>query len=237
MADSTSKAEQYQKTQRVLLDVARELFTEHGYAHTSTEEVVRRAGVTRGALYYHYRDKVALFEAVFDEVRAAYMQAISVRVQAAEGDTWQRLIVTGCQAFIESVADPSVRRIVYIDGPAVLDWPSMQKRAPGLIFLRKIFEQLMSEGFIERRPVEPLTQLLWAAFFEAGVYIAQADDKAVAQEEMVSTLRRLLTGLRPDPSPGSRSVEQLPHDAGGGEGNTAGLESSHQGVGPAARLT
>jgi AcrR family transcriptional regulator len=156
MADSMSKAEQSQKTQRVLLDVARELFTEHGYAHTSTEEVVRRAGVTRGALYYHYRDKVALFEAVFEEVRAAamqsvrarvqaaegdtwqriivtgchelraaYMQAISERVEAAEGDLWQRLVVTGCQAFIENVADPSVRRIVYIDGPAVLDWPRL----------------------------------------------------------------------------------------------------------------
>ena len=89
--------------------------------------------MTRGALYYHYRDKAALFEAVFDELRAAYMQAISERVQAAEGDLWQRLVVTGCQAFIENVADPSVRRIVYIDGPAVLDWPAEQKSAPGLI--------------------------------------------------------------------------------------------------------
>ena len=56
VAARISKAEQYQKTRRILLDVARELFTEHGYTHTSTEEVVRRAGVTRGALYYHYRD-------------------------------------------------------------------------------------------------------------------------------------------------------------------------------------
>jgi AcrR family transcriptional regulator len=196
MADSMSKAEQSQKTQRVLLDVARELFTEHGYAHTSTEEVVRRAGVTRGALYYHYRDKVALFEAVFDELRAAYMQAISERVEAAEGDLWQRLVVTGCQAFIENVADPSVRRIVYIDGPAVLDWPAEQKSAPGLIFLRNVFEQLMSEGFIEKRPLEPLVRLLWAGLFEVGAYIAQADDRAAAQKEMTDALMYVLNGLR-----------------------------------------
>ena len=196
MAASISKAEQYQKTQRILLDVARELFTENGYTYTSTEEVVRRAKVTRGALYYHYRAKAALFEAVFDEVRAAYMQAISERVQAAEGDTWQRLVVTGCQAFIESVADPSVRRIVYIDGPAVLDWPAEQKSAPGLIFLRNVFEQLMSEGFIEKRPLEPLVRLLWAGLFEVGAYIAQADDRAAAQKEMTDALMYVLNGLR-----------------------------------------
>ena len=196
MAARISKAEQYQKTQRILLDVARELFTEHGYTYTSTEEVVRRAKVTRGALYYHYRAKATLFEAVFDEVRAAYMQAISERVEAAEGDLWQRLVVTGCQAFIESVADPSVRRIVYIDGPAVLDWPAEQKSAPGLIFLRNVFEQLMSEGFIERRPLEPLVRLLWAGLFEVGAYIAQADDRAAAQKEMTDALMYVLNGLR-----------------------------------------
>ena len=196
MAARVSKAEQSQKTQRVLLDVARELFTEYGYTHTSTEEVVRRAGVTRGALYYHYRDKVSLFEAVFDEVRAAYMQTISERVQAAEGDTWHRLVVTSCQAFVEIVADPSVRRIVYIDGPAVLAWPAEQKGAPGLTFLQRAFEQLMSEGFIEKRPPEPMVRLLWAAFFEVGVYVAQADDRAAAQKEMTNALMHVLNGLR-----------------------------------------
>ena len=197
MADTTSKAEQYQKTQRILLDVARELFTEHGYAHTSTEEVVRRAGVTRGALYYHYRDKAALFEAVFDEVRAAAMQSVRARVQAAEGDTWQRIIVTGCQAYIEIFSDPSVQRIVHVDGPAVLDWPSMQKGSPGLRLLHEVFEGLMAEGLIEKMPVKPLTQLLWATFFEAGVYLAQADDKAAARAEIASSLIRLIEGLRP----------------------------------------
>ena len=203
MAGIMSKDEQSQITKRALLDIAKELFTERGYANTSTEEVVRRAKVTRGALYYHYRDKAALFEAVFDEVRLGYLQAVKERVQATEGDTWQQL-VTGCQAFIESVADPSVRRIVYVDGPAVLDWPIEQRRAPGLIFLRNVFEQLMSEGFIERRPLEPLVRLLWAALFEVGVYIAQADDKAVAKEEMTSALLRLLTGLRPQSEPRPR---------------------------------
>ncbi len=203
MAGIMSKDEQSQITKRALLDIAKELFTERGYAHTSTEEVVRRAKVTRGALYYHYRDKAALFEAVFDEVRLGYLQAVKERVQATEGDTWQQL-VTGCQAFIESVADPSVQRIVYVDGPAVLDWPTEQKRAPGLIFLRNIFKKLMAEGLVEQMPLEPLIRLIWVTFFEAAIYISQADDNAAARKEMTDTLIRLLTGLRlqSEPRPG-----------------------------------
>ncbi len=197
MADSMSKADQSQRTQRILLDVARELFTEHGYAHTSTEEIVQHAGVTRGALYYHYRDKVALFEAVFEEVRGVAVQSVRARVQAAEGDIWQRAIVTGCRAFIEIFSDPSIQRIVYIDGPAVLDWPSMQKGSPGVRLLREVLEGLMAEDLIEEMPVEPLTRLLWAASYEAGVYLTQADDKAVAQAEMTSCLVRLVEGLQP----------------------------------------
>jgi AcrR family transcriptional regulator len=57
MAAGISKAEQSERTRRALLDAAWELFAEHGYAKTSTEEVVRRAAVTSGALYYHFRDK------------------------------------------------------------------------------------------------------------------------------------------------------------------------------------
>lgn len=173
------------------------MFTAQGYADTSTQEIVRSAGVTRGALYYHYHDKAELFEAVFVEARAAHIQAIRDRIQAAEGDLWQRVVVTGCRAFVESVATPSVQRIVHTDGPAVLDRTVLQTTAPGLRLLREIFEQLMAEGLIEQMPLDPLSYLFWATFFEAGTYIASAADQAVAQQEMLIVLERLFTGLRP----------------------------------------
>ena len=212
MANISLKAEKSQKTRRALLDVAQELFTKQGYANTSTEEIVSRAEVTRGALYYHFHDKAALFKAVFDEVRFAYVQTIRERIQAAEGDTWQRVIVTGCQAFIENTANPSVERIVYIDGPAVLDRSAIQEHAPGLMFLRNVFEQLMAEGLIEQMPVEPLVRLLWATFFEAAVYIAHADNGATARKEMADVLMHVLTGLRP------AHARALVAGAGGGLG-------------------
>ena len=193
-----SKAEQFQKTQRILLKTARELFTQNGYADTSTEEIVRRSRVTRGALYYHYRDKADIFAAVFEEVRGDSAQFIRGKMEEAEdagADLWQQVIV-GCHAFIESALTPSAQRIVHTDGPSVLDWPVVQKSGPGLTLLRKILGQLMDQGLIEKMPINPLAYVLWGTFFEAGVYIANADDISAAREETAKLLVRLLAGLR-----------------------------------------
>ena len=62
------KAEQSEATRTALLQAARELFTERGYAGTATEDIAQRAGVTRGALYYQFGDKSGLFHAVLEGI-------------------------------------------------------------------------------------------------------------------------------------------------------------------------
>src|SRR5881409_3762032 len=57
-------------TRRRLVSAARTLFGARGYADVGTEEIVRAAGVTRGALYHQFADKRDLFRAVFEELEA-----------------------------------------------------------------------------------------------------------------------------------------------------------------------
>ncbi len=190
-----TNAEQSRKTRRALLNTARTIFTAQGYSAASTEEIVRRAGVTRGALYYHFHDKAALFEAVFDEVRGEHIQALRTAMATVEGDDWQRLM-TWVGLTLERILDPSVRRIVYIDGPAVLDWSSEQRRAPAIALVRDLIAPLMATGVIERLPLDTLARQLWALFFNAAVDIAQAEEGALALHERQVVLRRILSGLR-----------------------------------------
>lgn len=81
----TRKAEQSEATRSDLMAVARELFAERGYSGVGTEEIVRRARVTRGARYYHFRDKKDLFRAVHEQVEAELAEQLGRHL--AEGPT------------------------------------------------------------------------------------------------------------------------------------------------------
>ena len=194
------KAEQYEQTRATLLTVAHKLFAERGYANTSTQDIVEHANVTRGALYYHFHNKESLFQSVFERFRQSRAQAVMERMQEAEGDLWQRFVETGCAAFIESLSDKSAQRIIFADGPSVLDPDVWHENAQGVSLIIHIFEQLEAEGFIEEDlPHQALARLVWGAFLEAGVYISHAADPVGAQREMLQGLQYWLGRLRIKP--------------------------------------
>ena len=202
-----SHADRSALTRRALLDAAHELFATQGYAATATTAIAQRAKRSQGALQYHFTEKATLFRAVYTEQNSASVNFIAARIQAAEGATlWERVVVTTCDAFVERAADPSGRRVLYVDGPAILGRATLQEIGPGLTLVRQTFELLMAAGVITPLPFTPLVHLLWAVFFEAGRYIAHADDPATAQAETRILLLGLLDGLRPRserrPAPG-----------------------------------
>src|ERR671932_499427 len=80
-AARTKHAERSEATRAALIAAARPLFAERGFAGVGTEEIVRAAGVTRGALYHQFRDKQELFAAVFEQLE----QELAQRTGAAAG--------------------------------------------------------------------------------------------------------------------------------------------------------
>jgi AcrR family transcriptional regulator len=190
------KAERSELTRAALLAAARELFTERGYAVVSTEEVVRRAGVTRGALYHHFRDKQDLFRAVFEAIEQEMAERVATAA-LAEADPWERQrLATG--AFLDNCLDPAVQRIALTDAPSVLGlaaWREIEERY-GLALVQVAIQSLIDEGLIERQPVEPLAHLLLGAFTEAGLLIARSSDRVAARAEVGESIDRLMAGLR-----------------------------------------
>ena len=72
-------------TRQALLDSATELFQSRGYAAVSVEDIVRRARVTRGALYHHFKNKQDLFEAVIEELEAKVAERTAELREALDG--------------------------------------------------------------------------------------------------------------------------------------------------------
>ena len=199
MKPKISKADQAAYTRTALLRAGRMLFADQGYANTSTESIVQRAGVTRGALYYHFQSKARLFRAVFEELKILRHHQIMERVQTAEGDLWQQFVETGCRAFLEVVSEPGTQRILYIDGPAVLPPRLWRDNTLAIATIRKALEQLALAGFIAKQPFEALSHLLWGAFLEAALRVSHADDAEATQENMRRGLEQLIAGLRIEP--------------------------------------
>ena len=191
-----TKAQQREATMQALIDIAREHFTVRGYSQAAAEEIVAEAGLTRGALYHHFGSKEGLFSAVL--VRVA--SDLAARIDAATADLvdpWQ-MLETGCSVFLEAATDPSVQRILLIDGPVVQGWQAWRKidAETSMLGLSTVLNELTTKGELASVPVEALVHLLSGAMNEAALWIAQADDPRAALDDARSALMHLLRSLR-----------------------------------------
>lgn len=188
-----SKAEKHAATRTALLSTARRLFAEKGYAATGTEEVVARAEVTRGALYYHFTDKQALFAAVVEQVAREVLAAIEAA--AAKAKSPLDGLVRGSQAFIEACLEPGARQIYLIDAPSVIGWQRWREidARHGMGSLRQGVESALAglpRG--QKLSADALTYLLSGAMNEAVLWLAEAKDEAAARKAAETALKRIL---------------------------------------------
>jgi AcrR family transcriptional regulator len=183
-------------TRGALLRAGRRLFAERGFAGVGTEEIVRRAGVTRGALYHHFADKRDLFRAVHEELEQGLVADIGARIGGID-DPWE-LMVTGVGAFLDACTEPAVMRIALLDAPAVLGWEEWREidARYGLGLVSFGLQNAMDRGVLAAQPVRPLAHLLIGAMAEAAMVIANAEDPAAARDEVEPPLLALLAGLR-----------------------------------------
>ncbi|HXW39285.1 MAG TPA: TetR/AcrR family transcriptional regulator [Acidimicrobiales bacterium] len=191
----SKKIAQGEATRSALLLAARGLFGAKGYASTSLEEIVAKAGVTKGALYHHFSDKEALFRAVFEQVE----QEVSDEAVAEfnQPDSWAALVV-GCRLWVEAHLDPQVRQIVLNDARGVLGWEVVRaiETRFSAVAIRGALRKAMHAGVIERRPLRPLALMLTGALSEACLYVADAEDIDAAREEVAALVVDLLGGIR-----------------------------------------
>jgi AcrR family transcriptional regulator len=195
----TTKSQQREATTARLIDVACDIFARDGYANAATEEIVERAGVTRGALYHHFGSKQGLFLAVLKHIQERVGQRIEAAVLPHQ-EPWEQL-VTGSVAFLQISLDPQVQRIMLIDAPSVVGWTLWRELDAqfSMASLREVLSELIQHNQLPQLPLDALTHLLSGAMNEAALWIATANDPQNALAEATQTLRHLLASLRQQP--------------------------------------
>ena len=190
-----TQEERSQATRSKLIAAARKLFAERGYAGVGTEEIVRAAGVTRGALYHHFDRKPELLEAVYEQVEGEITDKIATG--ALGGSDPLDSLRAGSDMFLDVCMEPEVQRIVLLDAPAVLGWERWREIAAdhGLGLVEAALGAAMESGQIARQPLRPLAHVLMGALDEAAMLVARAEDTEAAREEVGATLASLLEGL------------------------------------------
>lgn len=190
-AHRRTQQERRDTTRAALRSAARELFATKGFAAAGREEIVERAGVTRGALYHHFASKEHLFAAVFEEVEAEAMGRVA-EASMAGTDPLDRLR-RGAIAYLAIAAEPAVTRICLLDAPAVLSPEArrdvLDRHVVGLV--QAALEECMDAGQVERQPVAPLARVLLAALMEAATMVAQGVDG----DEVAAVVDRMLARL------------------------------------------
>ena len=192
-----TQGERTAQTRAALITAARRLFGAEGFAEVSAERVVREAGMTRGALYHQFADKADLFAAVLDEVEAEIAQRVADAVAGFDPADTTGMLLAGADAWLDASSEPDLQRIVLLDGPSVLGWEKWReiclRHTVGLI--AALLQDGITRGTLAPQPVQALTHVLVGAVDEAALYIAQADDGAMARADMDLVLRRLTLAL------------------------------------------
>lgn len=186
-AQRRTQEERRDATRRALIAAARGFFAELGYGGTNTPAIAAKAGVTRGALYHHFADKQALFEAVVEEEHALLALAINTAAEAEDEPGPVRALIDGGDAYLAAMQDPGRRRILLIDAPAVMERQKLDEinARYGLKTLIEGVSAAIAADAIRDLPVLPLAQLLDALF----------DRAAQAPAEELADYRKAIKGL------------------------------------------
>lgn len=190
LSNRRSKRERAETTRSALLAVARDLFVRHGYAETSTPQIVKEAGLTRGALYHHFPDKQAVFAAVVEAEVAAVVKA--VEAAGAVEDPLEAL-VSGGDAYLAAMAVSGRSALLLIQAPVVLgsEATTALQTLHGERSLREGLKAAISAGALQPLPLDALTRCLGAAYDRSALAIASGSEPAAER----GVLRALVQGL------------------------------------------
>jgi AcrR family transcriptional regulator len=187
-----SQAERRAATRSALIAAATEGFARAGYESLSTEAVLSRAGVSRGALYHHFASKADLMAAVFEAVTLSALDrarsAAALTLHVRDG------VSAALKAWLRAVLAPTPRRIILETGPAALGFARAREIEARLTVepLRTRIERAVQRGETICASPDLTARLLNAMVAELALAAMERGEPLAELDRQIETVVRAL---------------------------------------------
>ncbi len=179
------------------MEAARGLFLERDFDDVSTEEILERSGVSRGALYHHFPGKLDLFRAVWEASERRLIERLAAQAPVS-ASPFQVLVHLATAYLRAAETDRELRRIGLVQSRAVLGWEGWREAAMGLglgVALAAV-KAAIDSGELPDLDPETTAIVLLGAVIEAAMLVVVAEDPAAARERSEAAIVAMLEGLR-----------------------------------------
>ncbi len=181
-------------TRSAVLAAAADLFRDQGYLSTSLDEVAERARVSKGAIYHHFANKGALFEALVIKLDTDLIDVVEAQVGHHGGED---LLARILDAYLDASLDPTYSRLVIQEGPIALGWVRWRKLSHARLVER--LSALLEQPMPGDASAEMVMGALLGAMHEIALAVTESTDVSKARAESGRLLRDLVVSL---PRPG-----------------------------------
>jgi AcrR family transcriptional regulator len=189
-----TQAERREATIAAIERAAQRLFAARGFADTTVDDIVSDAGVAKGAFYHHFESKESVFEKVLERTQAAL--ASEIAAAAVKGSSPVARLRLGLRAYIEACERASIRRVLLLDGPAVLGWTRWREIDDeyfGQMTRRTVAAALGPKASAIH--VRTVASLIAGAFAEAAMMSAANVVPKTKAKDLAAAMDLLLRGL------------------------------------------
>ena len=170
---------------------------ERDYAQVSTEEILARSGVSRGALYHHFPTKLDLFRAVFVASERRVIDRIAARASVSSSP-FESLLALARGYMRAAETEDELRRIGLGQSRAVLGWEGWRAACTelGVGLALAGVTAAIEAGELPPHDPETMAIVLLGAMIDAAMLIVVAEDRTAARERSEAVIVDLLMGLR-----------------------------------------
>jgi len=170
----SNRAERTAERREAIIEAALDEFISRGFTATRIDDVARRAGVAKGTIYLHFKDKESMFEEL---IRTALVPLIG-RLHAPPpiGGSVRDAVEAFARTFIQEVASTrrgDIVRLIVAEGPrfpSIADFYYREVVSRGLAGMRALIELAVSRGEIQQKNLARFPQILVAPAIIAVIW-------------------------------------------------------------------